>query len=94
MLLQAVGYEGKLKMPPSGKLPADEIAVLKTWIDAGAVWPGAVSATRVAGPGGKVITDKDREFWAFQPVQRPPVPSNGNASWASNDIDHFILAKL
>lgn len=40
------------------------------------------------------ITDADREHWSFQPVVRPTVPAPKDASWASNPIDRFVLAKL
>ncbi len=45
---QALTYAGKIKMPPSGKLAADDVAVVKTWIDMGGVWPASGNAT--AGP--------------------------------------------
>ena len=32
--------------------------------------------------------------WAYQPVTRPSVPSVDNFSWASGEMDCFILAKL
>ena len=42
LLFQAVLQSGKLVMPPTGKLSEDEIRVLRTWIDQGAVWPASV----------------------------------------------------
>ena len=50
-------------MPPGGKLPDEEIAVLRDWISAGAPWPE--SAPGAAAPS----------WWAFQKVlpQRPNV---------------------
>jgi hypothetical protein len=39
------------------------------------------------------FTKKDREWWAFQPVQKPPIPAAGKG-WARNDIDPFIARKL
>src|SRR5262249_13452393 len=41
-----------------------------------------------------VITDEDRNHWAFRPVADPALPALKNAGWARNGIDHFILAKL
>jgi len=38
--------------------------------------------------------DEGRKHWAFQPVTSPPVPELRLASWAQNDIDRFVLAKL
>ena len=39
-LVQVLHYdEFDTQMPPAGKLPPEEIALLTKWIDAGAVWP-------------------------------------------------------
>jgi hypothetical protein len=95
LLLQVTSYEGKLKMPPMGKLRDEDLAVLKTWVESGAAWPGAtVSTAPKAGPGGRQITDEDRNFWAFRPVSNPQPPAVKNAAWAVNPIDRFVLARL
>ncbi|MFN6106669.1 MAG: c-type cytochrome domain-containing protein, partial [Planctomycetaceae bacterium] len=31
-LLEVIGYEGDLRMPPKGKLPADQIAAIAEWV--------------------------------------------------------------
>jgi hypothetical protein len=41
-----------------------------------------------------VVSDTDREHWAFQPVRVPKVPVVRDVEWARNPIDHFILAPL
>src|SRR5215469_6371524 len=41
VLIEAVGYEGDVQMPPSGKLSAGEIAALREWIGLGAPWPAS-----------------------------------------------------
>src|SRR5688500_1489819 len=38
-LIRAIRHEGDYKMPPKGKLPAQVIDDLTTWIKLGAVWP-------------------------------------------------------
>ena len=35
------------QMPPTGALPAEAIATIKTWIDEGAVWPDALAGEAV-----------------------------------------------
>ena len=95
LLLQVTSYEGKLKMPPMGKLKDEDLATLKTWVESGAAWPGAtVSTAPKAGPGGRQITDEDRNFWAFRPVSNPQPPAVKDAAWAANPIDRFVLARL
>jgi ankyrin repeat protein len=42
--------ERGLQMPPDGTMSADEIQVIKKWIDQGAVWPDAAAGETVATP--------------------------------------------
>ncbi len=86
-LIQAIRYTGARKMPPGGKLKEEEIASLEAWVKAGAVWP-ASSKPVTAAP--YLISEAQRNFWAFRPVARVPVP----AGQAKNEIDRFILARL
>ena len=40
LLIEAIGYQGDIRMPPAGKLRDDQIAALTNWIKSGAPWPG------------------------------------------------------
>jgi len=97
-LLKVTSYDESLKMPPSGKLKDDELADLKTWVDAGAKWPGpVVTVTTDAAPGPKnsrEFTEAEKKFWAFQPLQKPAVPATKDSAWVKTPVDSFILAKL
>ncbi len=84
-LIQAVRYNGKVKMPPTGKLPDAEIDALVLWVAEGAVWPESSLSNKVAPAAG---------FWAFRPVRKPDVPNVKHSMWARTDIDRFILSKL
>ncbi|MDE0124435.1 MAG: PSD1 and planctomycete cytochrome C domain-containing protein [Bryobacterales bacterium] len=94
-LLDAIRYEGPIKMPPTGRLAAEEIDALLTWFKLGAPWPdaGAGPAEPVSGQDAQ-WNDEQLRHWAFQPVRphRPPVVGDG--SWTRTPIDRFILAKL
>ena len=84
-LIQAVQYEGKIKMPPTAKLPEAEIKNLVRWVSEGAIWPEtAAIATSL----------KPEEYWAFQPVKKTAPPAVQNSRWPHSDIDRFILSKL
>ena len=63
--------------------------------EAGAHWPstGAEAGTTATSEAW-TITDEDRAFWAFRPVQDPPAPAVKDAAWARSPIDRFVLAKL
>ncbi|MDQ6699973.1 MAG: PSD1 and planctomycete cytochrome C domain-containing protein [Acidobacteriota bacterium] len=95
-LYRAIGYAETVKMPPTGKLPEESIAILKKWIETGAAFPNGFP--KDIGPAsistGKKITAKDREHWAFQPVREQAQPNVSNEAWVKSPIDRFILAKL
>jgi cytochrome c553 len=97
LLIKALRHvDDDLKMPPSGKLAAEQIADISRWITMGAPWPGddKSPAPKAARKGEKEITDKDRQHWAFQPIRRPAAPAVKNTAWVANPIDAFILAGL
>lgn len=78
-----IDYKGDVKMPPAGKLPADELAALTLWAEAGAPWPETPN-----------VEPTDGTFWAFVPPVKPEVPSVKNEAWVQNPIDAFVIAKL
>src|SRR5204862_7295172 len=41
---------------------------------------------------GGVVTPEARQYWAYQPIRRPPVPAVSRRG--GNPIDAFILARL
>jgi hypothetical protein len=92
-LFKAVGYtDPDFEMPPDGKLPDDQIADIKRWIEMGAPWPAEeVIAARKPGE----FTAEERGWWSFQPLKNvmPPDVSTGKAV-VRNDVDRFVVAKL
>ncbi|MFN0195545.1 MAG: PSD1 and planctomycete cytochrome C domain-containing protein [Planctomycetaceae bacterium] len=97
LLIQAVGYEGAIQMPPSGKLKPEEIDLLTQWVAMGLPWTNSVGDEKsplVPRKGDLPITEDDRAFWSFQPPRRPPVPAVRQSDWPSNPLDRFILQKI
>ena len=93
LLIKAVSYKGRLKMPPDNKLADEEIADLRRWIELGAPWPETAGGP--AKPRGEmVVTEADRRHWAFRPVADPASPAVSNAAWIRTSVDSFILSKL
>ncbi len=80
------------EMPEKGKpLTAEQIATIEKWIAQGA----KTARAEPAEVPKYFITEEEREFWAFQPIKRPAVPSIQNSkSNIQNPIDAFLLAKL
>ncbi len=77
-------------MPPKKPLAADEQAVLKAWIEAGAKWgtdpidPLAYTSKTRAG----------RDWWAIRPLTRPDVPSSKFQVPSQHPVDAFVLSRL
>ncbi|MGD9854244.1 MAG: DUF1549 domain-containing protein, partial [Planctomycetaceae bacterium] len=90
LLIEAVNRQG-LEMPPDGELSPGEIGHLAAWIAGGAAWP------EDAGPlheTSGLITEADREWWAFRPLLKPDVPRSAGDDWSRNPIDRFVLERL
>ena len=85
LIIQAVEHTGDLKMPPVGKLSNQQVAILRRWIEQGAVWPSSPSAAD---------NRSGWDHWAFQQPRRATPPAVRRAGWVRNSIDRFILAKL
>lgn len=86
LLVHAVaGARDDLKrMPKKGEpLNAQEIGLIRAWIDQGADWPDVA------------VAEKDsKQHWAFKAPVRPPAPAVQGKDWIRNPIDNFILARL
>ena len=98
LIIEAINRTG-LEMPPDAPLKDNEIAALTEWVRRGLPWPTDNGKSRVLEPGGKGITEADKQYWAFQPIREPAVPDlkseiSNLKFQISNPIDHFIAAKL
>lgn len=79
LLVKHITGEVEPRMPmKAAPLTDKQIALIRAWIDQGAVWTEA----------------RATQHWAFIPPKRPPLPKVNNRNWARNGIDYFILARL
>jgi cytochrome c553 len=93
LLVQAVSYKSDLvQMPPTGKLPDAEIALLAEWVRRGAIAPDAVLPAAESKKG--IDFEEGRKFWSFQPVKQHELPIVRDTTWPRQRIDHFVLAKM
>jgi cytochrome c553 len=94
LIIKALRHD-ELYMPPDEKLPDDVIADFERWIKMGAPDPREGASATVQT---KIDLEAGRKFWAFQPVQKSPLPAQapapGAGAWPRTDIDCFILAAL
>ncbi len=88
--MAAVRYDG-LEMPPAGKLPPEEVAIIERWISLGAPDPRD-------GPAGPTTNRFDpakaREMWSLKPIADPAVPQIKNQAWPRTSVDYFVLSQL
>ena len=94
LLLRVVSYDDDhLKMPPNGKLGADEQAALKRWVEMGLPWtPSDLDKlVAVAEDNSGHAKGPDTE-WTYQPVKKVTPPNVPDAGL--NPVDAFLLAKL
>jgi len=89
------------EMPPARDLVSvsikpiepQEVELLSRWIAAGApvvtLEPDVAGATR-----DPLVSNEDRDFWAFQPPKPVAIPAVSNSSLVRNPIDAFIEQKL
>ncbi len=70
-------------MPPKGEpLSESQLALIRQWIDQGAVWPDDATAST-------------KKHWAYERPVRPTIPKvNAQKSAVKNPIDAFVLEKL
>lgn len=92
--LEVLSHTDTVKMPPAGKLPADEIARLTEWVRQGAAFPKSPTGGTFGPATPEGIAAARKTHWAYQPVVAPVVPTVRNAAWALTDSDRFVLAKL
>ncbi len=79
------GLEPEMLMPAEGDpLSAEQIGVLRAWIDQGAQWPDETDSSAETAKG----------HWAWQPLAAAQPPEVSDASWIKNPIDSFVLATL
>ena len=91
LIIRALRHDDQLKMPPKEKLTAADIAALTAWVKSGAVWPNAkpVTPTPPKTDAVRIITEAEKQFWAFQPVKAAKPPGSN----PSNPIDVFLDAQ-
>ncbi len=80
------------EMPKKGKPMSEaDLAIIEKWIAQGAKTARPEPLVLAPGP---MISDDDREYWAFQPVKRPAVPATLDAKKVRTPVDAFLLKSM
>lgn len=93
LLLEALRYEG-LEMPPSGRLPDEDVQTIVRWIEMGLPWAGGEAPAPLAETGEESDSIAHADDWPFDAIVRPPVPAVKESGWVRGPIDAFVLSKL
>ncbi|MDA0347949.1 MAG: DUF1549 domain-containing protein [Verrucomicrobia bacterium] len=95
-LIGAITHHYEPFMPHErDKLDEESIAAITRWIDLGAPYDKPLSDSSIlADSESLVITDEDRNYWAYRTLSNPDVPASENDEWSRNEIDRFIFRKL
>ncbi|MDG3004925.1 PSD1 and planctomycete cytochrome C domain-containing protein [Paludisphaera mucosa] len=86
LILAVARTDPDAAMPPEGggdPLTAEEVGVLRAWIDRGAPWADA------AKPASAAV-----DHWSFVPPKEAPTPDVRRGEWPRNPIDRFVLARI
>lgn len=101
LLIQSIRHEASdSKMPKDRpQLPDAVIADFVTWVNQGAVdprdqRPTASASTPTDNVGWAATLKARKDWWSFQPVQKPAVPKVRNDVWSEHPVDRFLLAKM
>jgi len=71
---------------------AGEITKLQQWIASGA--PARTEDREEHDGADRLVSSNDRQFWSFQPAQRPPIPKLDFSDRVRTPIDAFLLKPL
>ncbi|HVK04850.1 MAG TPA: PSD1 and planctomycete cytochrome C domain-containing protein [Armatimonadaceae bacterium] len=92
LLVRAIRHgDPALKMPPAGKLPAEQIAAVEEWVRRGAAVPAPRPGDAKASEGFPLA--ERRRHWSYRPVKRPPVPAGKGIAPGWNAVDAFVQEK-
>jgi hypothetical protein len=90
LVRRLLGLDGDDRMPKDGDpVPPAQIALIRSWIDQGTVWPAGEAP---AGPpqGGH----EEPTHWAYRRPSRPAPPEVRKGDWVRTPVDRFVLARL
>ena len=73
LLLHVLVKDAEPHMPPEAQLTDAEIATISTWV-------AQLDLNTVVGRN--IVTDEDRNHWAFRPLSTAKAPEVDNKDWA------------
>lgn len=93
LIYRAVSYHDEPKMPPRGKLSAEQITHIQRWIELGAALPAGTVPDKAHAVNDKFDLQRRLKLWSYQPLQNVKMPAS-QTRWPITTIDPFIETKL
>ena len=94
LLIEVIQYTGDYKMPPRGKMPPEQIAILTEWVQRGAPWPADNTPAPKNAKAPFDLAARRARHWSLQPLLTNSAPAVKSPAWVQSSIDQYILAKL
>ena len=89
LLARITASEPDQRMPRTGPpLTAEEVELIRRWIEAGAPWPDEAVLTR------KKAGEESQQHWAFWRLPDVALPQVSDKGWVRTPVDRFIRARL
>lgn len=95
-LMDAITHTFEPFMPHEReRLDPEFIDAIARWIDLGAPYDAPLAGASPSNEEGPlIVTDKDRDYWAYKPLQAVKPPTVKNALWRRTEIDRFVLTAM
>ncbi|MFN0199211.1 MAG: DUF1549 domain-containing protein, partial [Planctomycetaceae bacterium] len=94
LLVKAIEYQEELKMPPDGKLAAEEISRLKKWIAIGSPWSTSDVIVTPSDDEWSSTFQTRLDWWSLKPLRETQPPTVRDVSWSNEPVDRFLYAAL
>ena len=95
LLVKAINHVGDYHMPPTTKLPDEQVNAITEWVKIGAPWPKSAESIPMQQSAAERAAIDRASHWAYQSIHNPPLPQIQNSkSEIQNAIDVFIVARL
>jgi mono/diheme cytochrome c family protein len=93
-LVKLVARTEEPHMPPKQPVAKETVEALTKWIELGAAFDKPLKEVADTAKKPMVVTDKDKQYWAYRPLAAVTPPAVRQKEWVKNPIDAFVLAKL
>ena len=94
-LVQLLMHEQEPHMPlQQPRVDDGMIDAITRWIDLGAAYDRPLVEGLAQEKTELQVTSEDRQYWAFQPLDQPPLPRARKKGWAQTSIDLFVPRRM